>query len=234
MSIADFFHKGAETPLFATYIATGALCKLSINSEQLLEAARDSFLPANGWSLAADSVRFRVDNRQTAVPPWPKPYVRGLDHLVFAAFDCGRRLLADLRRRHVAGFSSTMGRDVSYWKMIIFPILLTIIGSAVGIAELHSACTVHKDDGLPLASPSGSGKSRLTLALSQTGFGFLSDDRTFCSLAKGEVLAWRLAKRLKLRLRPFDGSESLRVMRVRGMARRRTSGPNRNLLDSTI
>jgi len=93
-----------------------------------------------------------VDNWQTAMP-LPKPYVRGLDHLVFAAFDCGRRLLADLRRRRVAGrLSSSMARDVSYWKMIIFPILLTIIGSAVGIAELHSACTAHKDDGLPLAS----------------------------------------------------------------------------------
>src|SRR5215469_2009325 len=88
------------------------------------------------------------------MPPWPKPYVRGLDHLVFAAFDCGRRLLADLR--HVAGrLSSSMARDVSYWKMIIFPILLTIIGSAVGIAELHSACIAHKDDGLPLADPAG-------------------------------------------------------------------------------
>ena len=93
--------------------------------------------------------------------PLPKPYVRGLDHLVFAASDCGRRLLADLRRRRVAGrLSSSMARDVSYWKMIIFPILLTIIGSAVSIAELHSACTAYKDDGLPSSEPNPGPASR--------------------------------------------------------------------------
>ena len=216
MSVADFLHKDAETPLSEMYTATGALCKLSTNCEQLLEAARDSFLPANGSTLAADfSLRFWVDKGKTATPPWPKPYVRGLDHLVFAAFDCGSCLLADLRRRHVAGrFSSAMACDVGYWKTVIFPILLTIVGAALGIAELHCACVAKNDDGLLLAGPSGSGKSTLAFALSQMGYGFLSDDQTFCSLANGEVLAWGLATRLKLRFEAMRWFEELRHVRV--------------------
>lgn len=44
-----------------------------------------------------------------------------------------------------------------------------------------------------------SGKSTLAVALAQEGFGFLSDDRTFCSWKKDKLSAWGLATTLKLR-----------------------------------
>jgi len=196
----DFLRKNAQTPLREHFIAAGAICSFSTNSEALLQAARDCFLPVASAAPFADfSVRFWVDDASPAQPPWPKPYVRGLDHLVFAGFDAGSSMLADLRSRRVIGrFSAQMAADSAHWKTIIFPILLTIVTPSVGVAELHCACVAKGEGGLLLAGPSGSGKSSQAVALSQRGFRFLSDDRTFCSSA-GELVAWGLPTPLKLR-----------------------------------
>jgi len=50
---------------------------------------------------------------------------------------------------------------------------------------------------LLLAGESGSGKSTLSLALAQSGFDFLSDDRTLISDRNGRVLAWGLSPEMK-------------------------------------
>jgi DNA polymerase III delta prime subunit len=85
--------------------------------------------------------------------------------------------------------------------------LLTIVGASVGIAELHCACVARDQQGMLLAGPSGAGKSTLALALAQQGFGFLSDDRTFCFAEKSELRVWGLPTLFKLRpeaIRWFD------------------------------
>jgi hypothetical protein len=201
MSAGDFLCKDAATPLCENYTAAGALCSFSTNCEALLEAARESFLPSAAPPIAVDfSVRFWVDHSNSAQLPSPNPYVRALNHLVFAGFDSQSSMLADLRTRRVIGrFSAGMAADRSYWKAIIFPILLTIVGASVGVAELHCSCVARKQKGLLLIGPGRSGKSTLAVALAQAGFGFLSDDRTFCSWRNGELLAWGLATTLKLR-----------------------------------
>jgi hypothetical protein len=201
MSAGDFLCKDAATPLCEHYTAAGAVCSLSTNWEPILEAARHSFLPIETAPVSVDlSVRFWVDQANSTQPPWPKPYVRGLDHLVFAGFDSGSSMLADLRTRRVIGrFSGGIAADQGYWKTVVFPILLTIVGASVGVAELHCSCVSKKQNGLLLVGPGRSGKSTLAVALAQAGFGFLSDDRTFCSWRKGELLAWGLATTLKLR-----------------------------------
>jgi hypothetical protein len=201
MRAGDFLCKDAETPLCEHYTAAGAICRFSTNSEPLLEAARESFLQIAGFPGSVDfSVRFWVDHRDSAQPPWPKPYVRGLDHLVFAGFDSGSSMLADLRTCRVIGrFSEGIANDRNYWKTVIFPILLTVVGASVGITELHCACVAKDQKGLLLVGPGRSGKSTLAAALAQSGFGFLSDDRTFCSWREGKLWAWGLATTLKLR-----------------------------------
>ena len=201
MSIANFLCKDAATPLCEDYMAAGAVCSFSTNCEALLEAARESFLPVEASPVSVDfSVRLWVDDDKSAQPPWPKPYVRGLDHLVFAGFDAGSSMLADLRTRRVIGrFSAGMTADRSYWKTVIFPILLTIVGASVGVAELHCSCVSKKQAGLLLVGPGRSGKSTLAVALARVGFGFLADDRTFCSWQRGKLSAWGLATTLKLR-----------------------------------
>ena len=199
----DFLHKDAETKLCEHYIAAGALCRLSTNSEQLLEAARDTFLRVESPQAPAGlSLRFWVDGAGTRPQSWPKPYVRGLDGLVFAGFDVQSSILADLRTCRVIGrFSTAMASDSRYWKTIIFPMLLSIMAGSVGIVELHASCVAKDKDhaGLILSGPSRSGKSTLAKALTEVGFGFLSDDRTFCSLTQGKLQAWGLPRPLKLR-----------------------------------
>jgi hypothetical protein len=198
---SDFLKKDAQTPLHQCFLAAGTPCEIWTNSESILEAACESFLPIEEPPSAVEfRMRFWVDAEYTSQSPWPKPHVRGLDHLVFAGFDSGSSALVDLHTRRIIGrFSSLMGADRAYWKTVIFPMLLSIVGGSVGIAEMHCACVARNQNGLLLAGPSGSGKSTITVALSQKGFGFLSDDRTYCSLQEGRLFAWGLPTQLKLR-----------------------------------
>jgi hypothetical protein len=216
MQPPDFLHKDAETKLCEHFIAAGAVCRLSTNSERVLDAAHKTFEAVESQPGPVDfCLRFWVDEADLARAPWPKPYVRGLDHLVFAGFDEGSSMLADLRGCHVIGrFSPAMASDLTYWQTVIFPILLTIVSASVGIAELHCACVANDRDGVLLAGPSGSGKSTLAFALSQQGFGFLSDDRTLCSLKNGEVTVWGIPTPLKLRPEAALWFDELRAERL--------------------
>ncbi len=196
----DFLKKAAETPLREYYLAAGAICAVSTNFEPILDAARESFLQVGGPQTPADLYsRFWVDTAAQARPPWPQPYFRGLDHLVFAGFDTENSLLIDLRRHRAIGrFSPAMAADRAYWKTVIFPALLGIVGASVGIAVLHCACAVRDGSGLLLAGGSGSGKSTLSLALAMNGFALVSDDWTYFSRRDGRLLAWGLPTALKL------------------------------------
>jgi len=197
----DFLHKDAETKLNEHYIAAGAVCSLSTNSEQILDAARNTFQPAHFKTGEVDfRLRFWVDETDRSRPPWPKPYVRGLDHLVFAGFDERSSMLADLRKCRVIGrFSSGMAGDAAYWRMVMFPMLMSILAGSIGLVELHASCVSRHDQGLILTGPSRSGKSTLAMALTKAGFKLHSDDRTFCSLKQERILAYGLPRPLKLR-----------------------------------
>lgn len=211
MGRQEFLHRDAETPLCEHFMSAGAVCRLVTNSEQILESARHTFLPIPSPAGPADFfMRFWVEDdgaTQQPSPPhthpqqtWPKPYLRGLDHLVFAGFDACSSLLADLRSRRVIGrFSTAMASDTGYWKTTIFPMLLSIVAGSVGLVELHASCVAKNGLGLILAGPSHSGKSTLTMALHAAGFALLSDDRTFCSVRNGRLSAWGLPRPLKLR-----------------------------------
>jgi hypothetical protein len=197
----NFLHQDAETKLCEYYLAAGVHCSLSTNSEQVLRAARETFLTPIPPRVSVDfSLRFWVDDSDKVGPPWPKPYARGLGHLVFAGFDTRSSLLANLRTRRVIGrFSSAMAKDTRYWQVVIFPMLLSILAGSVGLVELHASCVSSGEQGLILLGPSCSGKSTLAMALTNAGFKFLSDDRTFCSVRNGKLVAWGLPRPLKLR-----------------------------------
>lgn len=201
MGSGDFLQKDATTPLYERFIAAGARCSLSTNFEPILEAARESFFPVDDPDPRRDfCLRLWVDKAAQTKPPWPKPHFRGLGHLVFAGFDSQNSLVIDLRNlRAIGRFSPAMGVDGFYWKTVIFPVLISIMGASVGVTELHCACVASHQDGLLLAGRSASGKSTLALALTQNGFAFLSDDRTYISRSEGQTLAWGLPTLLKLR-----------------------------------
>ena len=199
MQPSDFLKLGAQTPLRELFIAAGTVCEIRTNSPSILQAARESFLPG-AESEVEFGMRLWVDSRAGGQPPWPKPYVRGLGQIVFAGFDCGSSALINLRSRRVVGrFSPGMADESSYWREVVFPMILSIASGALGVAELHCACVSKNGHGFLLAGPSRSGKSTLSLALSQAGFGLLSDDRTLCSLRGGRLMAWGMPVLPKLR-----------------------------------
>lgn len=200
MSWGDFLRKKAQTPWTEQFVMAGALGTISTNSQEILQAARVSFLPEEGTSCQPRlRFRFWVDPHGTTLPPWPKPTFRGLDHLIFAGLDAQNSILVDRQRRVAIGrLTPAMAADQARWKSMIFPNLLSLIGPAVGITGLHCACVARDGRGILLSGRSGSGKSTLTLALAQKGFSFLSDDWTYFSECDAALCAWGLIPRLKL------------------------------------
>jgi hypothetical protein len=126
--------------------------------------------------------------------------VRGLDHLVFVGIDAASSILADLHTRRVIGrFSAALANDSTYWKTVIFPVLMSVVAGSLGIVELHASCVAMNHCGLALIGAGRAGKSTLAMAMTELGFSFVSDDRIFCSL-KGQALsAYGLPRPLKLR-----------------------------------
>jgi hypothetical protein len=200
MSFWDLLREAPPTPLGERFSAAGVTLAIATNSECILEAARKTFELQAGPNLPAQMVmRLWVDAAARASPPWPPPHFRGLDHLVFAAFDFENAFLVDLGRRRVIGtFSPAMAADLTYWNRVIFPALFGIVSPALGITALHCACIARNGNALLLAGTSGSGKSTLSLALAQNGFDFLSDDWTYFSRQGSDLLAWNSMSRLKL------------------------------------
>jgi len=201
MGSRDFLRTSAETPLSEYYTVAGTVCRLTTNSQRLLEAARGSFLPAERSSVPVDlSLRFWVDDVDGTQPPWPKPYARGLDRLVFIGLDSRSSMLADLRTHRVIGrFSPALAGDTRYWRTVIFPMMVSIVAGSIGLVELHASCVAGEQQGLVLIGPSRSGKSTLAMALIEAGFRLLSDDRVFLSVKNGQLLAFGLSRPLKLR-----------------------------------
>jgi len=214
----DFLHKHAETPLCEEYVAAGALCGLRTNAESIREAARQTFLQIEGEAQAKPEFTLRLwsDDRDDAQAPWPKPYLRGLDHMVYMGLDLKSSVLIDLASRRAIGrVSAAMAADTRYWRTTIFPMLMSVMAGSVGLVELHASCVANGSDGLLLIGPGRSGKSTVAKAMSNLGFRVLSDDRVFCSLQVGGLRAYGLPRPIKLRTDAGEWFEELRGVEPR-------------------
>ena len=191
--------RNPDLPLHGHFSAAGSRWSIRSNSAALLQCAAATFprlTPRGRARLHAD---IYVDNSSRHEPLWHVPQFRGREHLVFADYGPGDRILADLGSRHVIGcLSAATAADISFGKRVIFPILLGIVGAVVGVTALHCACLRYKGEGLLFAGESGAGKSTLSFELSRRGLDFISDDWTYFSPAGGEVLAWGLPTNIKL------------------------------------
>jgi hypothetical protein len=198
--MGDFLKKDVKTPLCGFYLAAGMRLRIETNSESILAIARANLEPSVVDSQE-DDVRLKLwVEDEPSSHPQTKPFFRGLGHLVFSGYDDRSSLLIDLRDRCGAGrFTQTLATDSAYWKSILFPSLLGIIGPSVGLTSLHSACVSWKGNGLLLVGGGGAGKSSLALALAQTGLDFLCDDRTLVSSRNGKLTAWGLSREMKQR-----------------------------------
>jgi hypothetical protein len=197
---ADFLRMAVKTPLRANYQVAGIDLIIETNAAAIHGIAQDSF--EQTWDALDKKedirLRFWVDEKSSADERKTEAYFQGLGHLVFAGFDEKNSLLINLRDRFAVGrFTPELANDAQFWKTILFPSLLTILGPTVGLTPLHCACVSWNESGLLLAGESGSGKSTLSLALAQAGFDFLSDDRTLIGDRGGKILAWSLSPEMK-------------------------------------
>jgi hypothetical protein len=191
---------GIETAHEAKFLAAGSVWRVSSNSPEILQAFQATFQPvAAANSPIALDLTFLVRSDIVEEPPWPEPYFRGLDHLVYAGYGWKSAMLIDLRTPRVIGlFSPAMARDIDYWRQVLLPVLLGVVSSSVMITPLHCACLVKNGHGLVVAGASGAGKSTLALSLSLRGFAFLSDDWTYFTRSGSRVRAWGLPIPMKL------------------------------------
>ena len=126
-------------------------------------------------------------------------FFRGMRHLVFAFLPPRSFVTYDLLRRRVhAQLSTSAAGDPYFWKTLLIPITVGVLGTTIGLVPLHCACLERRGSGLLIAGVSGAGKSTLTAALGQIGFALLSDDWTYLSKQESSLVAHGLSAPLKL------------------------------------
>jgi len=119
-----------------------------------------------------------------------EPHFRGLHHVVTAFFGRSNVFVFDILRRSLsASVSATVARDDRFWKEKLIPMMLGVLGSALGLVPLHCACLESDGDGLLIAGASGAGKSTLSVALAEEGFNYVSDDWTYLSQRRDRIVA---------------------------------------------
>ena len=210
MGAHDFLHRKAKTPFSKCFLAAGILFRFAANCKSLFEIDSNTlYLPSVSEEVDF-SARFWVDKSDRTGPSWPKPYVRGLDHVIFARFGAGSSLVVDLKRRHICGrFSMAMAIDRSHWRTVIFEILASVLAGSLDAIELHSACVALNQKGMILIGPSQSGKSTMATSMTRVGFRLLSDDRTISLERHGKLSAYAIPRPLILRSDAGGGCGSM-------------------------
>jgi HPr Serine kinase C-terminal domain len=139
-----------------------------------------------------------VDSRLDAAAERPA-YFRGSGHLVFGFLPPGSFITYDLLRKRVrAVLSIKAARDDAFWRSLLIPITIGIVGTTVGVVPLHCACLERNGNGILIAGDSGVGKSTLTAALTQRGHALISDDWTYFSKGQSTLVAHGLCSPIKL------------------------------------
>jgi hypothetical protein len=126
-------------------------------------------------------------------------HFRGLRHVVVASFGRSNVFVFDiLRRKLSASISALVACDYLFWKEKLIPISLGVLGAAMGLVPVHCACLESDGDGLLIAGASGAGKSTLSVALSESGFNYVSDDWTYISRRQNSIVAHGTSAPVKL------------------------------------
>jgi hypothetical protein len=173
----------------------GVLCVLRTESERLAEIIAGSAES----SLGAVRCELHVEVCRGDESPVGTAHFRGMHHVVVASFGAANVFVFDLRRCLVtAKVSEAVARDVEFWQRTLLPIMAGVLGSAIGVLPLHSACLARAGQGLLVAGGSGAGKSTLALAMAIRKFDYISDDWTYCTVNGGALTAHGTAARLKL------------------------------------
>ncbi len=175
----------------------GAGCSLRTNSSELASVLELLSISAGASRLSRFSMRVVVDESSNEAAG--EPHFRGLHHVVTASFGASNLFVFDILRRTLsASVSGVVARDDRFWKEKLIPITLGVLGAAMGLVPVHCACLESDGDGLLIAGASGAGKSTLSVALSEAGFNYVSDDWTYISQHRDGIVAHGTSAPVKL------------------------------------
>jgi hypothetical protein len=188
----------ATLPFRTDFSAAGTTCILSTNSLEVLRTVVD-------WRVPRKQVPDKILEMEIVVDDAPdngrerNAHFRGVRHLVFAFISPRSFVIYDLARRRVhAVLSTTAARDACFWKTLLIPITIGILGTTVGVVPLHCACLERNGQGLLIAGVSGAGKSTLAAAMALLGFRIISDDWTYVCKGDADLVAHGLLAPVKL------------------------------------
>jgi len=175
----------------------GAACDLRTNSPELARVLEALSITTDEAAQSGFHMRVVVD--ESTVEGAGEPHFRGLHHVVTASFGRSNMFLFDILRRTLsARVSVALARDYRFWKEKLIPIALGVLGAAMGLVPVHCACLELDGDGLLIAGASGAGKSTLSVALSEEGFNYVSDDWTYVSQCRDGIVAHGTSAPVKL------------------------------------
>jgi hypothetical protein len=179
------------------YVA-GARCVLATNSAEVLQIAANGRPQQHHIGDASFEMEVVVDAARDEAAECGT-FFRGMKHLVFAFLPPRSFVTYDLLRRRVhAELSVRAATDPCFWKTLLLPITIGVLGTTVGVVPLHCACLERRGSGLLIGGKAGAGKSTLTAALGRIGYTLLSDDWTYISKRESELLAHGLSTPVKL------------------------------------
>jgi hypothetical protein len=172
-------------------------CDLVTNSFELRALLSQVSHAASSQTGNRFSMRIVVNDSSSE--PIGDPHFRGLRHVVTASFGTGNIFIFDVLRRTLsASISTEAAKNFRFWRETLIPISLGVLGAAVGLVPMHCACLEWSGDGLLIAGSSGAGKSTLSVALSQNGFSYVSDDWTYMSRHHSSLVAFGTSAPVKL------------------------------------
>jgi hypothetical protein len=175
----------------------GAACDLRTDSLELAMVLEGLSISTGDTVSSGFDMRVIVDESSDEAAG--EPHFRGMHHVVTASFGRSNVFVFDILRRALsAGVSAAIARDDRFWKEKLIPITLGVLGSAMGLVPVHCACLELDGDGLLIAGVSGAGKSTLSVALSENGFNYVSDDWTYISRRDDGIVAHGTSAPVKL------------------------------------
>jgi hypothetical protein len=175
----------------------GAACDVHTNSSELVNVLE--LLSVSVRSTCRSHFSMCIAVCESGAEVATEPHFRGLNHVVTASFGSSNVFVFDvLRRKLSASISGAVARDYRFWKERLIPITLGVLGAAMGLVPVHCACLESDGDGLLIAGASGAGKSTLSVALSASGFNYVSDDWTYVSQRHDGLAAYGTSAPVKL------------------------------------
>jgi len=186
-----------ELPHSIELCFAGAACDLRTNSSELAQLLNILSIPLSAVCQSRFQIRAVVD--ESSSEEAGEPHFRGLHHIVIASFGHSNVFVFDILRRTLsATISAVLARDHRFWKERLIPIALGVLGASMGLVPVHCACLESGGDGLLIAGASGAGKSTLSVALSESGFNYVSDDWTYVSKRQHGIVAHGTSAPVKL------------------------------------